>query len=158
MEKYLNSKGRSIIGWDEILEGGLAPNATVMSWRGEKGGIEAAMQKHDVIMTPTTYVYFDYAQQKNEDSLVIGGFLPLEKVYNYNPLPNELNAEEQKFILGAQANLWTEYISNPAKVEYMLFPRMTALSEVQWTPQNMKDYDDFKKRLPQQLKRSICGK
>ncbi len=153
MEKYLNSKGRNIIGWDEILEGGLAPNATVMSWRGEKGGIEAAKQKHDVIMTPTTYVYFDYAQQKNEDSLVIGGFLPLEKVYNYNPLPNELNAEEQKFILGTQANLWTEYISNPAKVEYMLFPRMTALSEVQWTPQNMKDYDDFKKRLPQQLKR-----
>lgn len=153
MEKYLNSKGRNIIGWDEILEGGLAPNATVMSWRGEKGGIEAAKQKHDVIMTPTTYVYFDYAQQKDEDSLVIGGFLPLEKVYNYNPLPEELNNEEQKFILGAQANVWTEYISNPAKLEYMIFPRMTALSEVLWTPQRMKDFDDFKKRLPQQLKR-----
>ena len=153
IEKYLNSKGRNIIGWDEILEGGLAPNATVMSWRGEKGGIEAARQKHKVIMTPTTYVYFDYAQKKNDDSLVIGGFLPLEKVYNYNPLPAELTAEEQKYIIGAQANLWTEYISNPAKLEYMLFPRMTALSEVLWSPQENKDWNDFQKRLPVQLKR-----
>ena len=101
IEKYLNSKGRDIIGWDEILEGGLAPNATVMSWRGEKGGIEAARQKHKVIMTPTTYVYFDYAQKKNDDSLVIGGFLPLEKVYNYNPLPAELTTEEQKYIISS---------------------------------------------------------
>ncbi len=153
MEKHLNEKGRNIIGWDEILEGGLAPNATVMSWRGEKGGIEAAKQKHNVIMTPTTYVYFDYSQKKNDDSLVIGGFLPLDKVYNYNPLPAELTTEEQKYILGAQANLWTEYISNPAKVEYMLFPRMTALSEVLWSPQENKNYDDFKKRLVEQFKR-----
>ncbi len=153
IEKYLNSKGRNIIGWDEILEGGLAPNATVMSWRGEKGGIEAARQKHDVIMTPTTYVYFDYGQKRNDDSLVIGGFLPLDKVYNYNPLPSELTPEEQKYILGAQANLWTEYISNPAKAEYMLFPRMTALSEVLWSSQENKNWDDFQKRLAVQFKR-----
>ena len=153
IEKYLNSKGRDIIGWDEILEGGLAPNATVMSWRGEKGGIEAARQKHKVIMSPTTYVYFDYAQKKNEDSLVIGGFLPLDKVYNYNPLPAELTAEEQKYIIGAQANVWTEYMSNPRKVEYMIFPRMTALSEVLWTPQESKDWNDFTKRLATQFKR-----
>ncbi len=153
IEKYLNSKGRNIIGWDEILEGGLAPNATVMSWRGEKGGIEAAKQKHKVIMTPTTYVYFDYAQRKNDDSLVIGGFLPLEKVYNYNPLPKELTEEEQKYIVGAQANLWTEYISNPSKVEYMVFPRMTALSEVLWSPQDHKDWNSFQNRLSTQAKR-----
>lgn len=153
IEKYLNSKGRDIIGWDEILEGGLAPNATVMSWRGEKGGIEAARQKHQVIMTPTTYVYFDYSQKKNEDSLVIGGFLPLDKVYNYNPIPAELSLEDQKFILGAQANLWTEYMSNPAKVEYMLFPRLTALSEVLWTSQENKDWNDFQSRLQDQYKR-----
>ena len=153
MEKYLNSKGRDIIGWDEILEGGLAPNATVMSWRGEKGGIEAARQKHKVIMTPTTYVYFDYAQKKNEDSLVIGGFLPLDKVYSYNPLPKELTAEEQSYIIGAQANVWTEYMANPAKVEYMIFPRMTALSEVLWTPQESRDWNDFTKRLESQYQR-----
>lgn len=153
IEKYLNSKGRNIIGWDEILEGGLAPNATVMSWRGEAGGIEAAKQKHNVIMTPTTYVYFDYAQKKNEDSLVIGGFLPLDKVYNYNPLPGELTKEEQKYILGAQANVWTEYMANPAKVEYMIFPRMTALSEVLWSPHSKKDYNGFKKRLTTQFMR-----
>ena len=94
MEKYINSKGKTLIGWDEILEGGLAPNAMVMSWRGEEGGIEAAKQKHKVIMTPTTYVYLDYSQTKNEDSVVIGGFLPLEKVYNYEPYPKELNAEQ----------------------------------------------------------------
>ncbi len=153
IEKYLNSKGRDIIGWDEILEGGLAPNATVMSWRGEQGGIEAAKQKHNVIMTPNSHVYFDHGQNKPEDSLVIGGYLPLEKVYNYNPLPKELTADEQKYILGAQANVWTEYISNPAKVEYMIFPRMTALSEVLWSPQEKKDYSDFQKRLKTQVKR-----
>lgn len=153
IEKYLNSKGRDIIGWDEILEGGLAPNATVMSWRGEKGGIVAAKQKHKVIMTPTTYVYFDYGQNKPDDSLVIGGYLPLEKVYSYNPVPAELTAEEQKYILGAQANVWTEYISNPAKVEYMIFPRMTALSEVLWSPQDKRNFTDFQKRLTSQYKR-----
>ncbi len=153
IEKYLNSKGRNIIGWDEILEGGLAPNATVMSWRGEQGGIEAARQKHKVIMTPTTYVYFDYAQKKNEDSLVIGGYLPLKTVYNYNPLPAELTPEEQQYIIGAQANVWTEYIANAGKLQYMIFPRMTALSEVLWSKQDDKNYEDFKTRLAEQFKR-----
>ncbi len=153
IERYLNSKGRSIIGWDEILEGGVAPNATVMSWRGEQGGIEAAQQHHSVIMTPTTYVYFDYSQTKHNDSLVIGGYLPLETVYKYEPLPKELSPEEQKYIIGAQANVWSEYMSNPAKVEYMLFPRLDALSEVLWSPKDSRDWDDFKNRLPQQYKR-----
>ena len=153
IEKYVNSKGKKIIGWDEILEGGLAQNATVMSWRGEKGGIEAAKQDHDVIMTPTTYVYFDYAQQKNEDSLVIGGYLPIEKVYGYEPVPQVLNDAQKKRILGGQANVWTEYMSNPRKVEYMIFPRVAALSEVLWSPAKSRNWDDFKKRLPLQLKR-----
>ncbi|MCC6289044.1 MAG: beta-N-acetylhexosaminidase [Chitinophagaceae bacterium] len=153
IEKYLNSKGKAIIGWDEILEGGLAPNATVMSWRGEKGGIEAAEQKHDVIMTPTTYVYFDYSQRKNDDSLVIGGYLPLQHVYGYDPVPKELSADKQHFVLGGQANLWTEYITNSAKVEYMLFPRVTALSEVLWSPKQNKSWDNFKQRLSTQFKR-----
>ena len=153
IEKYLNSKGRSMIGWDEILEGGLAPNASVMSWRGEKGGIEAASQKHEVVMTPTTYVYLDYSQTKKEDSVVIGGFLPLKKVYNYEPLPTELKAEDHKYILGAQANVWTEYMRYPKKVEYMIFPRATALSEVFWSPASKKNYDDFVKRLGTQYKR-----
>jgi hexosaminidase len=153
IERYLNSKGHSIIGWDEILEGGVAPNATIMSWRGEKGGIEAAQQHHQVIMTPTTYVYFDYSQTKHNDSLVIGGYLPVETVYKYEPLPSQLSADEQKYIIGAQANVWTEYMSNPAKVEYMLFPRLDALSEVLWTPKENKNWDDFKNRLQQQYKR-----
>ena len=153
MEKYINSKGKTLIGWDEILEGGLAPNAWVMSWRGEKGGIEAAKQHHNVIMTPTTYVYFDYAQTKKEDSVTIGGFIDLEKVYRYEPVPKELTAAEGKFVVGAQANLWTEYISNPRKAEYMLFPRMTALSEVLWSPQEKKDWPAFEQKLKTQFKR-----
>jgi hexosaminidase len=153
IEKYINSKGKSIIGWDEILEGGLAPNATVMSWRGEKGGIEAAKQNHNVIMTPNTYVYLDYSQTKKEDSVVIGGFLPVQKVYSYEPVPAELPANQTKFILGGQANLWTEYVKNPGKVEYMLFPRMTALSEVLWSPKEKRNWNDFEKRLSTQLKR-----
>jgi len=153
MEKYINGKGKTLIGWDEILEGGLAPNAVVMSWRGEKGGIEAAKQKHQVIMTPTTYVYFDYSQTKNEDSVTIGGFIPLQKVYNYEPIPKELTAEEGKYVLGAQANLWTEYMGSPAKVEYMLFPRATALSEVLWSPKEQRNWPGFEKRLQTQFKR-----
>jgi hexosaminidase len=148
IEKYVNSKGRKIIGWDEILEGGLAPNATVMSWRGEKGGIAAAKEHHDVIMTPTTYCYFDYSQTKNDDSLTIGGYLPLEKVYNYEPIPTELDPSEEKYILGAQGNLWTEYVANPQKLEYMVFPRMSALSEVVWSPKDKKDYARFQSELP----------
>jgi hexosaminidase len=153
MEKYINSKGKTLIGWDEILEGGLAPNAVVMSWRGEAGGIEAAKQNHKVIMTPTTYVYFDYSQSKNEDSLVIGGYLPLEKVYNYEPYPKELTAEQAKLITGVQANLWTEYAQFPSKVEYMIFPRVSALSEVQWSPKEKKNWPDFQRRLDIQFKR-----
>src|SRR5215204_2253294 len=153
MEKYINSKGKTLIGWDEILEGGLAPNAVVMSWRGEKGGIEAAKQNHEVIMTPTTYVYFDYAQSDNEDSVVIGGNLPIEKVYSYDPVPAELNEEQAKYIMGAQANVWTEYMNNPRKVEYMIFPRLSAVSEVLWSPKEKKNWNDFEKRLQVQYKR-----
>jgi hexosaminidase len=153
MEKYINSKGKKLIGWDEILEGGLSKTAIVMSWRGEKGGIEAAKQKNTVIMTPTTYVYFDYAQSKPEDSLVIGGFLPLEKVYGYEPIPKELTADEAKLVLGGQANVWTEYMAYPSKVQYMIFPRMTALSEVLWSQKESRNYDDFQKRLLTQFER-----
>lgn len=153
IEKYLNGKGKAMIGWDEILEGGLAPNATVMSWRGEKGGIEAAKQKHDVIMTPNSYVYLDYSQRKKEDSVTIGGYLPLQKVYSFNPVPKELSADEARYILGAQANLWSEYIHYPSKVEYMIFPRLTALSEVSWSPLKNKNWEQFKTRLQTQFKR-----
>lgn len=153
IEKYLNSKGRQIIGWDEILEGGLAPNATVMSWRGEAGGIEAAKQHHSVIMTPTTYFYFDYAQSKHEDSLVIGGYLPLESVYNYEPFTPKLTPEEQLYIKGVQANVWTEYMDNGKKVEYMVFPRMEALSEIAWSSKDKKNWQDFQQRLQSQYKR-----
>jgi hexosaminidase len=153
IEKYVNSKGRNIIGWDEILEGGLAPNATVMSWRGEEGGVAAAQQHHDVIMTPGTYCYFDHSQTKDEDSLTIGGYLPLEKVYNYEPVPKELNEQEAKYVLGAQGNVWTEYIANNSKLEYMIFPRMSALSEVLWSPKKLRDWKDFEIRLPGMIKR-----
>jgi hexosaminidase len=148
IEKYINSKGKKIIGWDEILEGGLAPNAAVMSWRGEEGGIEAAKQNHDVVMTPGSHCYLDHSQSKNEDSVTIGGYLPLEKVYSYEPVPAVLNAEQAKHILGAQGNLWTEYIKNTGKVEYMFFPRMIALSEVLWSPKEKRNWNDFEKRLP----------
>jgi len=153
MEKYINSKGRQIIGWDEILEGGLAPNAAVMSWRGEKGGIAAAKEHHTVVMTPTTYVYLDYAQKRNEDSVVIGGYLPVENVYSYEPLSKELTPEEQKYIYGVQANIWTEYTGNPSKLEYQLFPRATALSEIAWSPKDARDWSSFERRLPVQFKR-----
>ena len=149
IEKHVNKKGRKIIGWDEILEGGLAPNATVMSWRGEEGGIEAAKQDHDVIMTPTTYLYFDYYQFKDPltQPLGIGGYVSLEKVYGYNPDPKELTKAQHKYILGAQANIWTEYIATPEHLEFMVLPRLAALSEVDWTPQADRDFADFKKRL-----------
>jgi hexosaminidase len=147
IEKYINSKGRKIIGWDEILEGGLAPNATVMSWRGEEGGIAASRQHHDVIMTPDGYCYFNYAQRKNEDSVTIGGFLPVEKVYNYEPVPKELNEQEAKFVLGAQGNVWTEYIGNMRLLEYMVFPRMSALSEVLWCPRERRNWTEFSSKL-----------
>lgn len=148
MEKFLNNNGRNIIGWDEILEGGLAPNATVMSWRGESGGIEAAKEKHNVIMTPTSHCYFDYYQSDNaQEPLAIGGFLPLEKVYGYHPIPEELSAAEAQYILGVQANLWTEYIPTTDQAEYMAYPRAMALAEIGWTDQSQKDFNDFVTRL-----------
>ncbi len=153
MEKYLNSKGKTLIGWDEILEGGLAPKAVVMSWRGEEGGIAAAKQKHEVIMTPGNPVYFDHTQSLNEDSVTIGGYNNIEKVYAYQPVPKELNEEESKYILGAQANLWTEYMKNTRKVEYMLLPRLAALSEVLWGKKENSSWENFESRLLTQFKR-----
>ena len=148
IEKYVNSKGKQIIGWDEILEGGLAPNAAVMSWQGISGGIAAAKQKHNVVMTPGTHCYFDHYQSSPADEpLAIGGYTPLEKVYAYDPIPVELNLEEQQYILGAQANVWTEYILNEKQVEYMALPRMSALAEVLWTPKENKNETNFLTRL-----------
>ena len=127
VEKYLNSKGRKLIGWDEILMGGLAPDATVMSWRGEEGGIAAAQAGHDVIMTPGSHVYLDFYQRESDDEpRANGGFTTLEKIYSYNPTPAVLKESEQKHILGAQANLWTEYVLDERHAEYMLFPRILA--------------------------------
>jgi len=153
MEKYLAGKGRKIIGWDEILEGGLAPNATVMSWRGEAGGIEAAKMGHDVIMTPGNPVYFDHYQAGPEgEPLAIGGFNTLKKVYNYEPVPKELSEDEAKHVLGAQANLWAEYITTAEHVEYMILPRMPALAEVVWSQKESKNWGDFNRRLQYHLK------
>ncbi len=144
IESYLNSKGRQIIGWDEILEGGLAPNATVMSWRGIKGAVEAAKQHHNVVMTPTSHCYFDYYQSENDNEpLAIGGYLPLKKVYSFNPIPDELTKNQSKYVLGAQGNIWTEYMKTEDQVEYMAFPRMLAMSEVVWTNPENKNYDNF---------------
>lgn len=148
-EEFLNSKGRKMIGWDETLEGGLAPNATVMSWRGEAGGIEAAKQHHDVVMTPNTYLYFDYYQSKDTETepMAIGGYLPIERVYSYEPMPKSLSPEEQKYIVGVQANLWTEYIPDFKQVQYMVLPRMAALSESQWCAPEKKNYEAFLQRV-----------
>jgi len=148
IERFVNSKGKKIIGWDEILEGGIAPNATIMSWRSEDGGITAAQQKHFAIMTPGDHCYFDhYQSDPTTEPVAIGGYTPLFDVYNYEPIPSVLTTEQQKYILGAQANLWTEYISTPEQVEYMLMPRLLALSEVLWSPKENKNYDEFLKRL-----------
>lgn len=154
IEKFLNSQGRQLIGWDEILEGGLAPNAAVMSWRGTEGGIAAARAGHPVVMTPTSYCYFDYYQGNPEsEPLAIGGFLPLEKVYSFEPVPPGLSAEEAKMILGAQANLWTEYVSDSTHASYMTYPRLAALAELCWISPGLKNFDDFSVRLGQQVKR-----
>ncbi len=148
IEKFLNSHGRQIIGWDEILEGGLAPNATVMSWRGTEGGIAAAKQNHDAIMTPGSHCYFDHYQSNPEtEPLAIGGFTTLEKVYSYEPIPDTLNSEESKHILGAQANVWTEYMETSDHVEYMILPRMAALAEVNWATPDNKDWELFKMKI-----------
>ena len=153
IDKFVTSKGRKIIGWDEILEGGLSPNATVMSWRGTAGGIEAAKQKHDVIMTPNSYVYLDYYQSDPaSEPIAIGGFLPLQKTYSYEPIPTELSTDEAKYIKGVQANLWTEYVSTPEHADYMLFPRALAVAEIGWSDKT-KSYEDFTKRLIVHLER-----
>jgi hexosaminidase len=153
IEKFVNSKGRKIIGWDEILEGGLAPNAAVMSWRGTEGGIAAAKQKHFVVMSPGSHCYFDhYQDEPKNEPIAIGGFTSVEKVYAFNPTPKELTSEEAKYILGAQANVWSEYILSPEHVEYMVFPRMAALSEVLWGTSNPEKYLGFKNRLIQHFK------
>lgn len=147
IEKYLNHHGRKLIGWDEILLGGLAPDATVMSWRGEDGGISAARAGHDVIMTPNNFLYLDYYQSDAIDApRAIGGYVPLEKVYAYNPTPKALTSAEQKHIIGVQANVWTEYIASPEHLSYMVFPRALALAEVAWSPQKDRDYTDFRRR------------
>ena len=151
MEQFLLERGRDLIGWDEALEGGLTETATVMSWRGTNGGIEAARQHHRVIMTPTDYCYIDYYQLKNTWNLplAIGGYVPVSKVYSFEPLiPETLTEEEQQYILGAQVNLWTEYIATPDHLFYMLLPRLDAISEVQWCRPQQKDFDDFRSRLP----------
>ena len=146
---YLKSLGRNTIGWDEILEGGLAEGATVMSWRGESGGIAAAKQHHDVVMTPNSYLYFDYYQSldKANEPLAIGGYLPLETVYSYEPMPKELTADEARHIIGVQANIWTEYMPTFKQMQYMALPRLAALSEVQWSQPALKDYTSFTNRL-----------
>ena len=150
IEDYVNSKGRKIIGWDEIIEGGLAPNATVMSWRGTEGAVQAANQGNDVIMSPLSHCYFDYYQSNNdEEPIAIGGFLPLKKVYEFNPIPEGVKAERQQHILGAQGNVWTEYMKDFDKVSYMAFPRAMALSEALWSSDANKEYTDFVKRWEQ---------
>ena len=158
IEKFLNANDRKIIGWDEILEGGIAPNATVMSWRGVEGGIAAAKQHHTVIMTPGTHCYFDYYQvgkegQKKEALTGSKRYTTVEKVYSYEPTPSELSAEERKYILGAQGNVWTEYMPTWNLVEYNVLPRMTALSEVVWSTKKNRNWEDFHKRLKHMVKR-----
>ena len=152
LEAYMQNKGRDLIGWDEVLEGGLSEKAIVMSWRGSKGGIAAAQQHHRVIMSPNTYCYIDYYQLKDQwnQPLAIGGYLPVSKVYSFEPTA-DLSEEEAKYILGPQVNLWTEYVANPDHAMYMLLPRLDAISEVQWLQKEQKDYEAFKNRLPRML-------
>ena len=147
IEKFLTGKGKRLVGWDEILEGGLAPNATVMSWRGTAGGIAAAKSGHDVVMSPTSHCYFDYYQGLFDEPRGIGGYLPIDKVYAYEPVPVELPSEQAAHILGAQANIWTEYLTDPTQVEYMLLPRLLALSEVVWSEKNLRSLADFSRRI-----------
>ncbi len=147
IEKFLISKNRRLIGWDEILEGGLAPEATVMSWRGMEGGISAAKAGHDVVMSPTDYCYFDYYQTRNGEPKAIGDYLPIEKVYAFEPVPDNLEQDKSPFILGTQGNVWTEYMPTSERVEYMALPRMCALAEVAWTQKNLRNLNDFLTRM-----------
>jgi hexosaminidase len=155
IDSFLTAHGRRLVGWDEILEGGLAPGATVMSWRGTQGGIDAARAGHDVIITPTSHTYFDYYQSRNTtgEPLAIGGFLPLETVYAFDPVPAEMEPESRSRVLGAQGQLWTEYLPGPKQVEYMAFPRLTALAEVLWSPPERRNFSDFSVRLEEYLRR-----
>jgi hexosaminidase len=154
IDKFITAKGRRMIGWDEILEGGLSPNATVMSWRGIEGGITAAKENHDVVMTPTTHVYFDYYQaDAKTQPLAIGGFVEIKKTYSFDPTPDVLTAEQAKHILGVQGNVWTEYMPTTEYVEYMVFPRGIAVAEVGWTTKENKNFEDFTKRLEAHKKR-----
>jgi hexosaminidase len=153
IERFLSANERKLVGWDEILEGGIAPAATVMSWRGTAGGIEAARQGHDVIMSPGSHVYFDHYQgDRANEPLAIGGYTPLEKVYAFEPVPPELSAREARHILGAQANMWTEYVATGDHIEYMVYPRALALSEVLWSPAAARDWVSFTERLPAALR------
>ncbi len=147
VQKILNNYGKKIIGWDEIIEGGLVNDATVMSWRGEEGGIFAAKAGNNAIMSPTSHLYFDYYQARTGEPLAIGGLIPLEKVYSYEPIPEALDINQATMILGAQGNVWTEYIKTPEMVEYMSVPRMTALSEIVWSKRKKRDFSEFRKRL-----------
>jgi hexosaminidase len=154
VERFLASRGRRLIGWDEILEGGLTPDAVVMSWRGTEGGIAAATAGHDVVMSPTSHCYLDYAQgQGPNEPEAIGGFLPLETVYAFEPLPAALPETQRQHILGVQGNLWTEYIPTPRVAEYFAFPRAIALAEVAWSSAASRDLADFQQRLPAHLQR-----
>jgi hexosaminidase len=158
MDAFLSSKGRRLVGWDEILEGGLAPNAVVMSWRGTAGGLAAARANHDVVMTPGSHTYFDQYQSRNTaaEPLAIGGFLPIDTVYSYDPVPAELEPQFASHILGAQAQIWTEYIEGPKNVEYMAFPREAALAEALWTSRDRKDFASFTGRLTQHVARLVA--
>ena len=147
VQKILNNYEKKIIGWDEIIEGGLVNDATVMSWRGEEGGIFAAKAGNNAIMSPTSHLYFDYYQARTGEPLAIGGLIPLEKVYSYEPIPEGLDINQATKILGAQGNVWTEYIKTPEMVEYMSVPRMTALSEIVWSKRKKRDLSEFRKRL-----------
>lgn len=155
MDAWLTSRGRRLMGWDEILEGGLAPGAAVMSWRGAAGGIAAARDRHDVVMSPNDELYFDHYQSRDREAepLAFGGYTPLDSVYAYEPVPAELEPRFRQHVLGAQANVWTEYIRNPKEVEYMVFPRAAALAEVVWTPRARRDWGDFRRRLDVHLRR-----
>jgi hexosaminidase len=153
IERFLNANGRRLIGWDEILEGGLAPNATVMSWRGTAGGIAAAKQGHDVVMAPQADLYFDHYQADPEhEPLAIGGMTPIEDTYRYEPIASDLSAAEAKHVLGPEACVWTEYMPTTEQVEYMAYPRVLALAEIAWSPREARDWDSFQKRLPAGLR------
>ncbi len=155
MDKFLSANGRRLVGWDEILEGGLAQGATVMSWRGIEGGIAAAKAGHDVVMTPNDYIYLNqYQGDKQKEPLAIGGFLPLEKVYSYDPVPKDFASGEARHVLGTQGNIWTEYMDGPRHMEYMAFPRLAAIAEVAWTPLARKaGFEEFRSRIRVQEQR-----